>query len=222
VISIHTARVAPEKLLHHQPAAVFFRGGQGDDMTSKYAEQYRHPEWQKRRLNRLQSADWACERCADRQTTLHVHHKRYVKGRMVWEYEDFELEVLCEPCHLECHTQPDPPSEVVLRIERDFREEAAGVLAAWYPGGWSDSDESVLRDMANTPLGNYGLSQGALLSLLWFRKGFGAAQMDCLLADLKGAPTRLTAADGRVCFGYVLPIEESAMQATNEVGNGNA
>lgn len=64
-----------------------------------YAEQLKHPNWQKKRLERLSDASWVCENCGQEGMTLHVHHKRYVKGRMAWEYEDYELAVLCENCH---------------------------------------------------------------------------------------------------------------------------
>lgn len=68
-----------------------------------YAEQLRHPEWQKKRLEVLQWADWTCLECGTKEITLHVHHRHYVKGRMAWEYEPGELTVLCEDCHEEEH-----------------------------------------------------------------------------------------------------------------------
>jgi hypothetical protein len=64
-----------------------------------YAEQLRDPRWQKRRLEMLATAGWKCSLCGDAETTLHVHHKHYMKGRLAWEYDDEYLAVLCEPCH---------------------------------------------------------------------------------------------------------------------------
>lgn len=67
-----------------------------------YREQWTDPRWQKLRLEVMQRAEWQCENglCAsDRTTPLHVHHKRYVKGRCVWEYELEDLACLCEECH---------------------------------------------------------------------------------------------------------------------------
>lgn len=64
-----------------------------------YAEQLKHPFWQRKRLEVLGDANWKCECCDDGTRTLHVHHKRYVKGRMAWEYEREELAALCEECH---------------------------------------------------------------------------------------------------------------------------
>jgi 5-methylcytosine-specific restriction endonuclease McrA len=102
----HTATVAPEKRLHHPPAAVFSSGGQGDDMAEKkltYWEQLRHPLWQQKRLEVLSAAGWECDECGGNEATLHVHHRQYFKGRKAWEYERHELAVLCESCHEQEH-----------------------------------------------------------------------------------------------------------------------
>lgn len=69
-----------------------------------YAEQLKHPKWQKRRLEILDRAKFRCESCEDSETTLHVHHKRYRKGAMAWEYSDQELIALCEDCHESEHS----------------------------------------------------------------------------------------------------------------------
>jgi hypothetical protein len=71
--------------------------------TMTYKEQLLHPNWQRRRLQMLEAAGWACSQCEAQDRTLHVHHKRYIKGRMAWEYEDDELQVLCETCHADEH-----------------------------------------------------------------------------------------------------------------------
>lgn len=72
-----------------------------------YKEQLLHPSWQRKRLEMLDAAEWMCECCGGAETTLHVHHKRYIKGRMAWEYEDDQLEVLCAVCHAEQHANRD-------------------------------------------------------------------------------------------------------------------
>ncbi len=103
---LRAARLATERRPHHPLAAALPSGGLGEDeMNEKmtYAAQLRHPNWQRRRLEMLSAANWQCQRCRDDSTTLHVHHRRYVKGRMAWEYEDGELLVLCETCHEEEH-----------------------------------------------------------------------------------------------------------------------
>lgn len=72
-----------------------------------YSEQLRHPLWQRKRLEVLSLAGWACQCCKAADQTLHVHHKRYVKGRMAWEYSCDELAALCETCHQEVHHDDD-------------------------------------------------------------------------------------------------------------------
>ena len=100
-----TARVAPEKAAF-RPALPLrsMPGLYGADMTRmSYRDQLLSPKWQKRRLEMLEAAKWACVCCGAEEKTLHVHHKRYVKGRMAWDYSDQELAVLCDACHGEEH-----------------------------------------------------------------------------------------------------------------------
>lgn len=42
---------------------------------------------------------WMCKKCGDDETTLNVHHKRYINGNDPWEYENNDLITLCEHCH---------------------------------------------------------------------------------------------------------------------------
>lgn len=74
----------------------------GQPMSS-YAERLKDPRWQRRRLEILSRADFACKECGAKDRTLHVHHKLYRKGAMPWEYEDRFLVVLCESCHAVWH-----------------------------------------------------------------------------------------------------------------------
>jgi len=64
-----------------------------------YSEKLKDPRWQKKRLEILEAAQWECSSCGDKETTLHVHHKRYHKGLEPWDYGNHELECLCEDCH---------------------------------------------------------------------------------------------------------------------------
>lgn len=66
-----------------------------------YAEKLRHPKWQRKRLEVLEAAGFECQYCGDKDSTLHVHHGYYAKGREPWEYESDSLHVLCEKCHEE-------------------------------------------------------------------------------------------------------------------------
>ncbi len=135
-----TARVAPEKAVF-RPALPLrsLPGLNGTDMgTMTYREQLLHPNWQRKRLEALQKAEFHCERCSDGDNTLHVHHKRYVKGRLAWEYELGELAVLCEACHEEEHQDQQLRSELLARLQMDgplgiddFMAHGAGAAADW-------------------------------------------------------------------------------------------
>lgn len=72
-------------------------------MSDSFWDQYKHPMWQKKRLECLEDAEYQCQGCGSTSKTLHVHHIRYVKNRKVWEYDVSELIVLCESCHNKEH-----------------------------------------------------------------------------------------------------------------------
>lgn len=72
-----------------------------------YAEQLKHPNWQRKRLEVMERAGFKCEACGDKDTMLNVHHKQYVKGRKAWEYDANELTCFCETCHKEKHEIKD-------------------------------------------------------------------------------------------------------------------
>lgn len=82
-----------------------------------YSEQLKHPKWQRRRLERLNAAQFMCESCGEAEKTLHVHHRRYIKGRMAWEYDDEELPVLCEDCHALEHDARSRLDALISRMD---------------------------------------------------------------------------------------------------------
>lgn len=80
-----------------------------------YAEQLKHPHWQRRRLEVLNSAGFTCVRCGNADRQLHAHHKVYIRGRMAWDYPDTLLECLCDACHDKAHEQKDRLDLVVAK-----------------------------------------------------------------------------------------------------------
>lgn len=70
---------------------------------SDFWEQYKRPEWQRKRLEVMQVAQFECEFCGSSTKTLNVHHKVYIKGHKPWEYTNEQLECLCEECHERTH-----------------------------------------------------------------------------------------------------------------------
>jgi hypothetical protein len=64
-----------------------------------YAEQLQHPKWQACRLEILQREKFACYTCGDKETTLHIHHREYEKGKLAWAYPKDNFQALCKHCH---------------------------------------------------------------------------------------------------------------------------
>jgi hypothetical protein len=94
-----------------------------------YSDQLKHPKWQKRRLEMLNAQNFCCQRCKSNEDTLHVHHRRYVKGRNVWEYDDSELVVLCEFCHQEEHENSEFINKLIFLIPDEYRQDFTSLLA---------------------------------------------------------------------------------------------
>ena len=100
--------------------------------ASSYATKLKDPRWQKKRLEILEQADWACEVCGDSRSTLHVHHKHYIKGREPWDYDANQLASVCSSCHESHHDSSDLLSDVVSRLPMIGpvnKEAAAKVIA---------------------------------------------------------------------------------------------
>lgn len=96
-----------------------------------WQEQYKHPNWQKRRLDRMELSKFSCERCYTEEEQLHVHHKRYVKGKKIWDYQDDELMVLCESCHQEIHREKDLLNDLIARLPPDGLTELISIAIGY-------------------------------------------------------------------------------------------
>jgi hypothetical protein len=64
-----------------------------------YSDDLKHPFWQRKRLELFQARGFACERCGDSETELHIHHEYYKRGWKPWDYPLESLHVLCKNCH---------------------------------------------------------------------------------------------------------------------------
>jgi len=69
----------------------------------KYKKKLISPKWQKKRLQILQRDNFSCRSCFDIDSTLHVHHVRYLMHHEPWEYDSNDLLTLCDECHKEWH-----------------------------------------------------------------------------------------------------------------------
>lgn len=74
--------------------------GQSND----FLQQYKSPKWQKKRLEIMQRDKYTCQCCGEKEKMLNVHHKEYISGKKVWEYENDNFITLCENCHERRHT----------------------------------------------------------------------------------------------------------------------
>jgi hypothetical protein len=68
----------------------------------KYSEQLQRPEWRAKRLRILKRDGGRCTKCKTKKS-LHVHHLKYISGKMAWEVPDDYLVVLCAKHHEEAH-----------------------------------------------------------------------------------------------------------------------
>lgn len=65
----------------------------------KYSEKLKDPRWQKKRLEVFKRDEFTCQKCYDDESTLHVHHRYYIKGKDPWDYPLDAFVTLCEECH---------------------------------------------------------------------------------------------------------------------------
>lgn len=85
----------------------------------EYSEYLKNPKWQKKRLEILSRDNFSCVVCGkgiETDTSLHVHHLSYIKGRMPWEYDNSNFVTLCEKCHSDVHNKKlnlcDPKNKI--------------------------------------------------------------------------------------------------------------
>lgn len=146
-MTLGAARVAPEKTAFRPVLPMSFVPGITEIQmaTMTYKEQLQHPNWQRKRLETLESAGFSCESCGDKETMLHVHHKRYVKGRKAWEYDLDELQVLCAPCHESEHANRELLEKLLSgSASADQLTTAIGLLGGYLDANVSlDADESA-------------------------------------------------------------------------------
>ena len=187
-----TPRLIPEKAVF-RPALVlsFLPGLNGTDMTKmSYSEQLKHPNWQRKRLEVMKGAGFACENCGDTETMLNVHHRRYVKGRMVWEYENNELQCLCQPCHAQHHEHRELLERLLM--DGEGREQMAIGLMGGYCTANLEIGEGL--DDAAQKVGGHEFLAGAVAGMLWPRGAIGWPEIASAIRSLL-AGTQLNPAE---------------------------
>lgn len=68
-------------------------------MGKAYTEKLKDPRWQKKRLEVLERDNWACQSCGDDESTLHIHHRKYIPDKDPWDISKDFLITLCKECH---------------------------------------------------------------------------------------------------------------------------
>lgn len=91
---------------------------------SDFWELYKHPKWQKKRLEVMQAAGHRCERCGDDEHELQIHHGFYARNRKPWEYPNETLFCLCKECHEIAGYLRVSLMEEVAKVKPDLYEEA--------------------------------------------------------------------------------------------------
>ncbi len=99
-------------------------------MSETYWDLLKHPEWQRKRLEVMERAGFACEECGAGDKTLNVHHGYYEKGKKPWEYPTETLHCLCEPCHKSAQAAMDALKRKIGILASFHLQEVAGYISA--------------------------------------------------------------------------------------------
>jgi hypothetical protein len=107
--------------------------------------------------------EFECQQCGDGESTLCVHHLRYVQGWEPWDYPDDLLMTLCEECHnIEYECMKDSVDSLIEQIkDRGFLAGSVSILAKAFNGlimpyppevmsdliSFSFMDEGTIREM---------------------------------------------------------------------------
>ena len=116
-------------------------------MKDSFAEQYKHPKWQKKRLEIMKRDDYTCRYCDSKEKELQIHHIEYEKGKKVWEYEDGNFLTLCKDCHKRV-------TDLFINLKRrseslEFIELAEELIAVWEFSGQSTDLRELLNYLVN-------------------------------------------------------------------------
>jgi hypothetical protein len=98
-------------------------------MADEFWEAYKHPLWQKKRLEILERDSFCCLDCGENEKQLHVHHSGYLRGFKPWEYPDCTFRTLCEECHQIAERKREEIKKLLLITGHEFSDEIEGYLA---------------------------------------------------------------------------------------------
>jgi len=119
-----------------------------------YAQQIKHPNWQKKRLEVLEASNFECENCGAKEEELHVHHPFYKRGAMIWQYENHELKCLCHKCHKDAHAI-DEQIKLLMQDDNLNKTQLIGYLKGCHITPYTTIDDI---DEATGVLQSYGIN----------------------------------------------------------------
>ncbi len=73
-----------------------------DKLKIPYKEQLQDCRWKKKREDIFKQKGRVCLMCGS-VDNLQIHHLRYLKNKLAWEYDSKDLIVLCCDCHKKKH-----------------------------------------------------------------------------------------------------------------------
>jgi len=114
-----------------------------------YSEKLRDPRWQKKRLFILERDDWTCQRCSGDESTLVVHHRRYLPNTEPWDYPNDLLVTLCEDCHEGERINWPESEKLLLEVLHTifFAEDVHGLAIGFHHLGQSPECELLSRTL---------------------------------------------------------------------------
>lgn len=86
--------------------------------------QYHCKEWHEFSMKVKSRDNYCCVKCLrnSKQTSLQVHHLKYVPYKSIWEYNLFDCVTLCKGCHAKEHKKIEPSSGWTLIDITDLGE----------------------------------------------------------------------------------------------------
>lgn len=94
----------------------------------EFFDQYKDPRWQKKRLEIMERDEFSCQCCYETESELNVHHRKYIKDKKIWEYNNDQLVTLCDNCHKEVHITKDRINDLISDIPEIFLDKFLDIL----------------------------------------------------------------------------------------------
>lgn len=102
-------------------------------MASDYSQKLRDPRWQKIRLEIFERDEWTCQSCHNTESTLVIHHRRYLLNAEPWDYPSDLLITLCEVCHENERTErPGNEDDLLSMLRTNFLADDIHTLATGF------------------------------------------------------------------------------------------